>query len=301
MILDAPPAEYRVCDLDRIYNEDYQYSLPRSVIETFFSGNAFDYKKLYSQEDLSKVEADIQSIWDKIIRRNPDQTSRAVITAGAPGAGKTIKLKQDMEGKNCAYIDPDDVCLKSQEITYLADITEGNGSQASRKEAYDKWRPASNAATHIVLGNLIRDKYAFYFGTTSSSPMTYKFFEFLKAQGYDIKLIHVVAPDSIRVESIKERDKIFIQTTEQDIIEKGGLVPQRITDTFFKYADEIDFYYRDEVHEDAVLAATWKNKHITVIDEGAYEKMKAVHNLVAERLEREDLFWDTAVNLAKML
>lgn len=138
-------------------------------------------------------------------------------------------------------MDTDAIYLKRQEFTYLADIASHDGFPESRLEAYNKWRPASNAAAHIILGNLIREKCAFYFGTTSSSPMTYKFFEFLKSQGYEIKLLHIIAPDDVRIGSIQERDKTFIQTTAQDIAEKGDLTPPRISDTFFKYADEIDF------------------------------------------------------------
>jgi predicted ABC-type ATPase len=125
-----------------------------------------------------------------------------VITAGAPGSGKTTVLEQDREGENIAYMDPDAICLKRQELTYLADIASHDGSPESRLEAYNKWRPASNAAAHIILGNLIREKCAFDVGTTSSSPMTYKFFEFLKSQGYEIKLLHIIAPDDVRIGSI---------------------------------------------------------------------------------------------------
>lgn len=46
-----------------------------------------------------------------------------------------------------------------------------------------------------------------------------------------------------------------VQTTEQDVREKGLLLSQRINDTFLKYVDEIKFYYRDGVKQDAVLAA----------------------------------------------
>jgi hypothetical protein len=54
-------------------------------------------------------------------------------------------------------------------------------------------------------------------------------------------LIHVSAPDDVRWGSIQERDKTFVQTTEQDIKEKWLLLPQRINDTFLKYADRLSF------------------------------------------------------------
>ena len=50
------------------------------------------------------------------------------------------------------------------------------------------------------------------------------------------------APDDVRWACVKQRDKTFAQTTEQDVIEKGLLLPQRINDMFLAYADRIDFY-----------------------------------------------------------
>lgn len=171
------------------------------------------------------------------------------------------------------------------------------------KNAYNKWRPGSNAATHLILGNLIREKCAFYFGTTSSGPATANFFEFLKKQGYKIRLIHVSAPDYVRWDSIKERDKTFVQTTEQDIKEKGLLLPQRINDTYLKYPDEIEFYHRDGVHQDAIFAAKWRRNEegskkigsLQIIDSDRYEKIKAIHNGAVEILKRPELRWESTV------
>lgn len=236
------------------------------------------------------------------------------MTAGAPGAGKTIKLGQDLKanarkGVNYAYICPDDVCLKSQTRTYAADILSSDQSRAARQDAYNKWRPGSNAATHLILGNLIREKYAFYFGTTSSGPATGKFFEFLKNQGYIIRLIHVSASDDVRWRSIQERDQTFVQTTEQDVREKGLLLPQRINDTFLKYADEIEFYYRDEVKQDAVLAARWfKNEETSelagtlhVLNKESYDQVKSTHNAAVEILKRPDLLWEETVEASSKI
>lgn len=181
---------------------------------------------------------------------------------------------------------PDDVCLKGQTRTYVTDIEAGNDSHNVRESAYTKWRSGSNAATHLLLANLIREKYGFFFGATCSSSMTYKFFEFLKEQGYRIKILHVSANDKVRWGSIQERDKTFVQTTEEDVCEKGLMVPQRINDTFLKFSDEIEFYYRDGVSQGATLAAQWiKNEDtsksagtLRIIDPEAYEGVKAVHN-----------------------
>lgn len=301
---------YNVCDTCLIYDTvgGFEYSLPKGVLESFLSGKAFDNPEPYTEEESIRLQEDINEIFQKILSINPVKENVAVMTAGAPGAGKTIKMRQNISenasvGRNFAYICPDDVCLQNQTRTYKADIESGSETKEERQAAYNKWRPGSNAATHLILGNLIREKYAFYFGTTSSGPATGKFFEFLKKQGYQIRLIHVTAPDDVRWGSIQERDKTFVQTTEQDVREKGLLLPQRITDAFLAFADEIAFYYRDGVKEDALLAAKWIRNEpssevlgtLQIISPSQYEQIKTIHNSAIEVLKRPDLQWELTV------
>jgi len=297
-----------VCNLNRIYNESYQYSLPQKNLESYLSGQAFDNPEVYTSEESERLRSDINEIYQSILATKPSRENLAVITAGAPGAGKTVKLRKDLEanaskGKNYAYICPDDICLKNQTSTYIADIARSDESMAARQNAYDKWRPGSMAATHLILGNLIREKFAFYYGSTSSGPSTGILFKFLKTQGYTIRLIHVSAPDDVRLDSVQERDKTFVHTTEQDIKEKGLLLPQRINDTFLKYADEIEFYYRDDVKQDAELAARWlRNEGVSecagtlqILDPKQYEGIKSVHNAAVDVLNLPELLWEVTV------
>lgn len=186
-----------ICDLDLIYNTGYAYSLPKNILEGFLSGKSFDNPDFYTKEELNKLKEDIDDLFLNIMSSNPVKKPLAVITAGGPGCGKTILLKQDLKQKemenkvNYAYICPDDVCLKNMIKTYKTDLEVSDDSFEAHQKAYNKWRPGSNAANHLILANLIREKYAFYFGTTSSGPATGKFFEFLKKQEYKIKLIHI--------------------------------------------------------------------------------------------------------------
>lgn len=300
------PVTTNICNLDLIYNPDYKYSLPKSVLESFLSGSAFDNKENYTKKEFENLCHDINDLYQTIILENPVKENLVIITAGAPGAGKTVKLRQDLkindlQGKHYAYICPDDVCLEKLTRTYKAELEGSDNSTAARQNAYNKWRPGANAATHLIVANLIREKYGFYFGSTSSHPETWRFFEFLDDQGYYIRLIHVSAHDVVRWSSIQERDKTDLHTTEQDVREKGLLVPQRINDTFLKYADCIDFYYREENH-DTVLAATWWRNYgkkglrtLEIVARDQYERIKAIHNEVAKALTRPDLFWESTV------
>ncbi|MCF7853123.1 MAG: ankyrin repeat domain-containing protein [Simkaniaceae bacterium] len=293
-----------ICSMDRIYNSDYQYSVPRSLLEAFLSGKAFDHKESYTREEAAHLERDIQSIYNRIINDVPSYEKVAIITAGAPGAGKTTLLHRDREkleanGVSYAYICPDDVCLKSQRRTYRRDLKESDHSKEARRAAYDKWRPGSNAATHLILGNLIREGIGFYYGTTSTSDKTHLFFNFLKKQGYHIRLIHLSATDDVRYKSNLKRDETFIQTTKEDEVEKGKLLPQRISDTFLKHADEIEFWVRQGVDDNAVLAATWKRiepkPRIQIMDVEAYKEIKAIHDCAVGALGRTDLQWKNTV------
>ena len=123
-------------------------------------------------------------------------------------------------------------------------------------------------------------------------------------------MIHVTAPDDVRWDSIKERDKTFIQTTEQDVKEKGLLLPQRINDTFLGFADVIEFYYRDAVQQDAQLAATWTRNQdntgplglLQITIPSQYEKIKAIHNAAVTTLKKPELLWESTVEAkSKML
>ena len=284
-------------NLDSIYNENYSYSLPRNVLETWIKGGGFGGESLYTKEEQARVFADATDIFQSIMSTNPEQRPLAVMTAGGPGAGKTIKMRQELEGKNIIYICPDDVCLKQQTRTYKADMESGGDLVAG----YHKWRPASNAITHWALGKIVQDKYAFYFGTTSTGAKTGSFFEFLKQQGYEIELLHVSAPDDVRWDSIRERDKEFVQTTEKDVEEKGKLLFERIQDTYLAYADTIKFYYRDEVDGDARLAACWTREeggaigNLAVYRDADYQQIKNIHNAGVASLGRPDISWENTV------
>ena len=297
-----------VCDLSQIYNSSYSYSFPKPLLENFLSGGGFDNLTRYTPDEVKNLESDINDLFQGMMKNHPVENSLAVISAGSPGAGKTTLLRQKLEeemseGRHYAYVCPDDVCLKGQKRTYVADIEKGNGSHEVRENAYTKWRPGSNAASHLLVANLIKRKYGFYFGTTCSSEKTGKFFEFLKSQGYGIKVLHVSSPDKVRWDSIRERDKTFVQTTEEDVVKKGEMVPQRINDTFLEYADEIEFYYRREVSENATLGARWQRNidstesfgTLEVIDPDAYEGVKAIHNKVIGLLNKPELEWEATV------
>lgn len=251
--IDILPVNY-----DAIYEGEngFQFNLPRTVLESFFGGKAFGRQVEYTPEERSAIEKDIQLIWDAIVQTNPEQEPqrKIVVTAGAPGAGKTRLLEGWLKAYDgYAYTDPDAVCLKQMKHTYQADCAQG----MSQTDAYAKWRPASNAINQWILANLLKAGYNIAFGTTSTSEHTARFFEFVKSHGYNITVLHITASDETRWKSIQDRDKEFVQTTEKDIREKGGMIFERISDTFFAQANEVYFYAR-EYDRAPVLVGSWK-------------------------------------------
>ena len=159
-----------VCDLSLLYSGRYQYSFPRDLLELFLSGKAFDHDTYYTADESSRLREDIREIHSHVLSKNPQKGNLAVLTAGAPGTGKTTQLRQDLaekerNGQVFAYVCPDDVCLKNLVRTFQCDIENSDGSLEAHQRAYQTWRPGSNAAAHLILGNLIRQHYSFYFGT----------------------------------------------------------------------------------------------------------------------------------------
>lgn len=295
-----------IVELSNIYDDKFTYFLPQATIVDYLKGGGFDYDGEYTESERLSINIDIEEIYKSYCGTVSEPI--AVISAGAPGAGKTVLLEQLLkldEYQGYGYIDPDAVCLKNMSHTYLPDLIRSVGTIKCssyeeclkeelkvRKDAYTKWRPASNAAAHIILGNFIREKKAFFYGTTSTSSDIAARFQLLKDNGYKIHLIHVSAPDAVRWKSIHLRDKEFVQTTEVDVNEKGKLVPQRLG-TYLQYADKIDFYYRDRADGDAVLAATWTkdSKSLMVKSNSAYPNMVELHDSACAKLERTDISW----------
>jgi predicted ABC-type ATPase len=294
-----------ICNMRSIYDQagNFEYFLPQYILKSYLSGDSFDYKTPYTQEEFTQLCADINTLFHKTLSTHPVKEHSAIITAGAPGSGKTTKVDQELkenalEGFCIVHVCPDATCLPNL-TGYKNDIAQANGSKEALLAAYTKWRPASNAAAHLILANLIRLGYAFYFGTTSSGFSASKLYAFLKEKGYNIRVIHMTASNGVRWESIKERDKSFVQTTEQDVVEKGRILPQRILDTFLAHADEVEFYYRSGVKKDADLAAKWTRNEQTeeklgtldIISPAPYGEIKSIHNAAAA----PHLQWERAV------
>lgn len=303
-----------IMDLNHIYNDQFSYSLPREILENYVKGTEFDHKLPYTIEESQNLQADITDIYQRIIDQKPNHQQLAIMTAGAPGAGKTTLMRADREklrgsGIDTAYICPDDICLRQMSRTWKREIDATEKSQEDRLNAYNKWRPGSNAACHLILANLILNRCSFHFGTTSTGAQTKYFLSFLKTHGYQIRLLHITAPDDVRWASVDLRNKGeegregFVQRTEKDTRDKGALFPQRIRDTYLEYADEIEFYYRDRADADARLSARWIRTtgdnqpmgKLEITSDQDYNRIVEQHNRVVGELKLPELTWENTV------
>lgn len=282
----------------------YNYSLPEWILKKFYEGTMFG-GKAYNDNDKKRVDLDCALLYQRHVPKEgvePEKTPWAVISAGGPGSGKTTIMERDRNEKmahgdiNFAYVDPDAVCMKQMENTYLADKQK---EEMTLAELYTKWRNASNFIFHYLLGNLVRLKQSFYMGTTAAAKETPLFFDLLKP-AYKIRLIHVIAPVEVCKDSIAIRDKTFFQTTKEDIENKPIAVAERIVD-YMKYADVIDFYYRDAAEAPALLVARYTadaadpRLRLVKLNQKGYDAMKKVHNAICDKLGRKDLLWEVAV------
>ncbi|MBX9923533.1 MAG: zeta toxin family protein [Rhabdochlamydiaceae bacterium] len=300
-----------ICNINRIYNENYEYFLQKKTLEKLISGKALDHPYEYSEQEQENLQEDIRDIYRKTISEHCTDKSNtkplAIITAGASGAGKTSLLRQNLEKNKSQenvyiYVCADETCLKNQMRTYQKDIQDSDLSLNSRQKIFNKWRPSSHGIKHLILGNLIRDKKSFCLGTSCTEPGTEQFFKLLKKQGYQIQLLYVTAPDEIRWNSIQERNKTFIHGyshTLEGIKKHAELLAEQVC-SFPDFADEIAFYYRKSVHESAQLTALWTRNtprsetlgSLQIFSPSEYTEIKKIHNEAIKRIQRPDLNWE---------
>jgi hypothetical protein len=230
---------------------------PRDFIES--------HLKNYSSEEQAKIKKDLaivkQLYFDSAIA-NQDSTPVYLATAGGPGSGKNTALEAYLIANQLdhyVYVDTDQVTLKNMNFTYRRSLTNYDyaiapSNLAALRAAYDKWRAASNYITHelmqIAFGNDDGkgEKYSIAHGTTSTSPNIGLLYRDAKSFGYRITLLLCYSQDETRKRFVETREKeqAFVQTLPADVISKGADFPRRFN-LYFQYADEMFFYWNDEL------------------------------------------------------
>lgn len=300
---------YDVCNLSEIYTTTYQYFLPSDILIKFFNGTAFQGAP-YSNEELENLCTDINELYQNILATKPPRKGgTAIISAGAPGSGKTTKLREELAWNHKgdryhAIICPEDICLPNMKRTYKKDLGE-NTSQAHLKKTYDKWISGAHAAAHFILAFLIKNNYDFFYGTSLSYPMTANLLKFIKLNGYSIRIIYVVAPNQLCFDSIVERKKPPYDISLEEIKKKAAYCALKIVDTYFQYASEVDFCCRENARSKTIVGAVWKTKkdyddnmnRLYIFNTFAYEKIKELHNSAISKYESVELMWENSIEI----
>lgn len=233
--------------------------VPKDIVENL--------KKAYSPEEMSLINIDLKNIRETsfLEKVRPGINPIYVATAGGPGSCKSTILETYLHDKqNFVYVDPDQRALKYMINTYYQSVTNYEISKLScsvaLKNAYIKWRDASNYIAYLILNEAFADGYNIAHGTTSTSSAIESLYKKLKQKNYKIVLLICYATDTTRIAADTQRQRQgFVQTNAADIINKGKMFPERFP-IYFEYADEIHIYWTDNYLKGSKHVATYNKE-----------------------------------------
>ncbi len=238
------------------------------------AGNSF-----YSKKEISLIKGELSRIYNQLtancIPVPSNQEKHFVLSAGAPGAGKSRLLedliRQEAHLRNMVFCDPDERALKLMQM-YKDDIIRFGGGLNGLTLSYTKWRWASNYISGTIMNKANDNHYNILYGTTGTSPFISKIYDNAHNEGYKTTTIIVSAPDDVRIESTRKRFEVEQNRYIDDAREKGQLFYERIS-TIFDKTDNFRLYWRDGVDKAPTLATYTKNGMIYEINNVALSKI----------------------------
>jgi predicted ABC-type ATPase len=238
----------------------------------------------YSEEQKEAIERDFDLVEEVCFWHKHPPTNRKPVylaSAGAPGARKTTILEtilhQEPEFSSTVYLDPDQRALRWMVHTYYEQTLTAYNTKCSesypmlQREAYNKWRGASNYITNSLLEKALRDNYDIAHGTTMTGEHVGRLLDKVKQQGYHIVLALCGAEDETRSRAILYRNEVqgFYQTDPKDVRDKGEFFPQRMP-LYFEKVDELRIYWSDNFDEPEHLGAILKDGKVTILNKEGY-------------------------------
>jgi hypothetical protein len=275
------------------------------MIESHLSG--------YSETEKAAIGKDLEVVRSICFAGAQQSRGRPLYlaTAGAPGSRKTTILERFLQSDpslaGLVYVDSDQRALKFMAHTYYnqslsASVLGNSLSYAGAvKNAYEKWRGASNYIALTLLEEAFLEKRSIAHGITSTGAHTPKFLEKVKAAGYEVTYLLCSCEDAFRQNAIQYRneEQKFYQSSPEDAISKGKLFPQRMA-AYFTYADTIYFFWSDNLATPERLAGVLKNGKLKVLDVQALDLFFRKFEKDRESLNREGHqipSWDELLNL----
>ncbi len=250
------------------------------MIETHLASYTAEEKRLIAK-DFAVVES--VCFGDK---KNPQGIQKEKIylaTAGGPGARKSTILERFMQTyyqpHDFVYLDPDMRALRFMAHTYhalsfarLVTNREKDFTIIAR-EAYEKWRGASNYITLSLFEKAITMNRSIAHGTTSTGGHLPTFCPSIKKKGYKIVLLLCLCEDELRSKAVEYRntEQKFYQSTPEDAVSKGLAFIQRMP-VYFEQADELHLFWSNDLETPEIECAIFKTHKLQTLDEKSYLK-----------------------------
>jgi hypothetical protein len=255
------------------------------------------HMKAYSDEEKALIEKDLAVVRSICFTeaKNPQNKKPVYLaTAGSPGARKSTILERFLnthpEYAQAVYLDPDQRGLKFMSHTYynrsLANsvIADTPNYALAVKQAYEKWRGASNYITLTLLEDAFAQKRDIVHGSTSTGDHIPAFLTKVKDAGYEVVLLLCSCEDEFRAKAIEYRnnEQKFYQSTPEEALTKGKFFPQRMP-VYFAHADVLHLYWSDDLNSPERVVAILKDGKLQVIDSEALHKF--IHKFENDRAE----------------
>ena len=270
--------------------------IPQSVIDDWYSKYAGDSTLWTKYPEIGTEKAGLISelverdrpILHQICFQNAQPVEGRkpiyVATAGAPLAGKSTVLEQEMAGnperyRNIVKVDPDRWGMLFMANTYhghlmaASIVANAPDFQTAQGRAYDIARPGSNFLTLEILNEAVDGNYDIAHGTTMTGEHIKDLLSGLKQKGYEIDLLLCGAEDEMRADAQQYRANVqgYYQSTPDEVISKGIAFPQKMKD-YFELGDNLAVFWRDGVIDNAVKAAVYTNGQRIILDQRAYDR-----------------------------
>ena len=202
-------------------------------------------------------------------------------TAGAPAAGKTTLLEQELH-ENPRYAgavrtDPDVYAMRSMVHTYHDFLMSprfavtASSHRVAQRRAYDVARAWSNVLANEVLNAAFAGRYHIAHGTTLTGDGVPALLSGMRASGREVDLLLCYATDDVRLEAVQRRElQGNYQADPEDVRNKGRLFPTRFP-VYFEHADNLTLFWRPAAAASAVRAATYAQGKRNVLDPVAFQ------------------------------
>ena len=271
-----------------LFGGEIKNLIPEEYIQSLVDG--------YDSEEQNKIDSDLNNLRALCFEdRSPLEEGKPVYiaTAGGVGTSKTTILEtylSETKDKNIVYLDPDQRALKFMINTYGQSLTNyhlslGKPYAEVNQKAYEKWRDASNYIANTLLNEAYAGRYNIAHGTTSSSPKMADLYQKLQQVGYKIILLVCASLDENRQAAVKNRmeKQVFYQSNPKDFSEKTKMVFDNFP-TYFKYADEIIFYWIDHFQHKATKVGSFSKKEgLKTHDRQGMEKFDKFYKTYSSR------------------